>query len=61
VRISGRLPGPGAIGAAAGLAMLAATSIVEGSLVAGVLRAGFEAVAFAACFVTFRRYLALTG
>jgi hypothetical protein len=51
---------PWAIGAAAGLAVLAGTSIVEGSLVEGALRAGFEAVAFAACFVTFRRYLGLT-
>jgi hypothetical protein len=51
---------PWAIGAAAGLVMLAGTSIVEGSLIEGVLRAGFEAVAFAACFVTFRRSLALT-
>jgi hypothetical protein len=51
---------PWAIGASAGLAMLVATSIVERSLVQGALRASFEAVAFAACFVTFRRYLALT-
>jgi hypothetical protein len=56
----GPLARPWAIGAAAVVAMLAGTSIGEGSLVEGVLRAGFEAVAFAVCFVTFRRYLALT-
>lgn len=56
----GPLARPWTIGAAAVVAMLAGTAIVEGSLVEGVLRAGVEAVAFAACFVTFRRYLALT-
>jgi hypothetical protein len=52
---------PAPIGAAAVLAMLVATSVLEGSLVEGALRAGFEAFAFTACFFTFRRPLALTG
>lgn len=56
----GPLARPWAIGAAAGLAMLIGTSVLEGSLIEGALRASFETVAFAACFVTLRRFLALT-
>jgi hypothetical protein len=57
----GPLARPGLIGAAAVVAMLVATSVFEGALVEGVLRAGFEAVAFTACFFALRRPLALTG
>lgn len=57
----GALGRPGLIGAAAVLAMLVGTSVAEGSLIDGALRAGFEAVAFAACFVSFRRFLVLSG
>jgi hypothetical protein len=57
----GPLARPRLIGSAAVLTMLVATSVLEGSLVQGVLRAAFEAVAFTACFFAFRRPLALTG
>jgi hypothetical protein len=57
----GALARPWLIGGSAVLAMLIATSVLEGSLVEGALRAGFEAVAFSACFFAFRRPLALTG
>lgn len=52
---------PWLIGGAAVLAMLVATSVAEGSLIEGALRAGFEAFAFAVCFFGFRRFLALTS
>ena len=51
---------PSAIGAVAVLAMLAGTSVVEGSVIEGLIRAAFEGALFAMCFVAFRRPLALT-
>jgi hypothetical protein len=48
------------IGTAVTLAMLAATSVAERSIVEGALRAAFEGVAFTLCFLAFRRPLALT-
>jgi len=51
---------PWLIGGAAIVAMLVGTAVAEGSLLEGALRAGFEAVAFVACFAAFRRNLALT-
>jgi hypothetical protein len=57
----GPLARPALIGAAAVLAMLVATSVLERSLAEGALRAAFEAFAFAVCFFAFRRPLALTG
>lgn len=57
----GPLARPVLIGAAAMVAMLVATSILEGSLVEGAIRAAFEGVLFTACFLTLRRPLALTG
>lgn len=57
----GSLGRPWLIGGAAVLAMLVATSVAEDSLVEGLLRAGFEAVAFTACFFGLRRPLALTS
>jgi hypothetical protein len=56
----GALAQPLLIGAGATFGMLAITSVAERSLVEGALRAGFEAVAFAVCFVALRRPLALT-
>ena len=50
---------PWLIGAAAVGAMLVASSIAERSLVEGVLRAAFEAVAFVACLLAFGRFLGL--
>jgi hypothetical protein len=57
----GPLARPSLIGAAAVVLMLLATGLAEGSFVEGALRAGFEACAFTACFVAFRRFLALSG
>jgi hypothetical protein len=57
----GPLARPALIGAAAIAAMLVATSVLEGSLVEGAIRAAFEGVLFIACFLTLRRPLALTG
>jgi hypothetical protein len=57
----GPLARPALIGAAAMVAMLLATSILEGSLVEGAIRAAFEGLLFTACFITLRRPLALTG
>ena len=56
----GALARPLLIGAGVTFGMLALTSLAERSLVEGSLRAGFEAVAFAVCFVALRRPLALT-
>lgn len=55
----GTLANPRLIGAAAILAMLLFTWVAEDSLIEGVLRAGFEAVAFVLCFFAFRRFLGL--
>jgi hypothetical protein len=52
---------PVLIGVGAVAAMTAATAVLEGSLVQGLLRGAFEGLAFAVCFVAFRRYLALSG
>jgi hypothetical protein len=57
----GPLAQPWLIGCAAMLAMLLGTGILEGSIVEGAIRATFEGVAFAACFLVLRRPLALTG
>jgi hypothetical protein len=57
----GPLAQPALIGAAATFAIVAATAVLEGSLVEGALRGAFEAAAFAACFAALRRPLALTG
>ena len=57
----GPLAHPLLLGGGATLLVLTGTSVAEGSLVEGVLRAGFEACAFAICFVALRRSLALTG
>jgi hypothetical protein len=57
----GPLARPWPIGAGAALAMLVGTSVVEGSLIAGLIRAAFEAALYATCFVAFRRFLVLTG
>jgi hypothetical protein len=56
----GPLAQPVLIGAAAVIVMLVATAVLEGSLLQGLIRAGFEAFAFAICFFAFRRPLALT-
>ena len=56
----GPLARPWLIGAAAALLMLVGTSVAEGSVIEGATRAGFEAAMFAACFIAFRRPLALT-
>jgi hypothetical protein len=56
----GRLARPWGIGAAAVVAMLAGTSVLEGSAIEGLIRAAFEGALFAVCFVAFRRPLALT-
>ena len=56
----GPLARPWLIGLAAVLTMLAATTVLERSIVEGLLRAGFEAAAFAVAFVVFRRPLALS-
>lgn len=50
---------PPLIGAAAMLAVLVGTSFAEHSVVEGAIRASFEGVAFAACFLVLRRFLAL--
>jgi hypothetical protein len=55
----GPLARPWLIGAAAVLLMLVGTSFAEGSVLAGAIRASFEAALFAVCFVAFRRPLAL--
>jgi hypothetical protein len=52
---------PWLIGAAAALAMLVGTSVAEGSLIEGLIRAAFEAALYATCFVAFRPFLALRG
>jgi hypothetical protein len=57
----GPLARPWLIGTAAALAMLVATSVLESSVLAGAIRAAFEAALFAVCFVAFRRRLALTA
>lgn len=57
----GPLAHPVLVGGAAVCAMLAATAVLEGSIVEGLLRGAFEATAFVACFVALRRPLALTG
>jgi hypothetical protein len=57
----GPLAHPLLIGAGATFGMLAITSLAERSVVEGALRAGFEAVAFAVCFVALRRPLALSN
>jgi len=71
LRVSSRDPAPGlaadlgsaasplAIGGAAVLLILLGTSVAERSLTEGALRGGFEAVAFATCFLALRRPLAL--
>jgi hypothetical protein len=51
---------PWLIGAVAAGTMLVATSILEGSVVEGALRGGFEAILFVGCFAALRRPLALT-
>jgi hypothetical protein len=51
---------PWLIGGAAVATMLVATSILEGSVVEGALRGGFEAMLFVGCFLALRRPLALT-
>jgi hypothetical protein len=51
---------PWLIGAAAVGTMFVATSILEGSVVEGALRGGFEAMVYAGCFLALRRPLALT-
>lgn len=55
----GPLARPVLIGAAAMLAMFAWTSFAERSVLQGAIRAAFEGVAFAACFLALRRFLAL--
>jgi hypothetical protein len=55
----GPLARPGLIGAAAVLGVLVVTSFAERSVAAGAIRAAFEGVAFAACFFSLRRFLAL--
>jgi hypothetical protein len=55
----GPLAHPGLIGAGAMLVMLVGTGVAEGSAVEGAIRAGFEGVAFAACFLALRRPLGL--
>jgi hypothetical protein len=57
----GPLARPWLIGGAAVLAMLVATSVLEGSVIAGTIRAAFEAALFAVCFGALRRPLALTA
>jgi hypothetical protein len=42
------------------VAMLAGTSVLEGSAIEGLIRAAFEGALFAVCFVAFRRPLALS-
>lgn len=56
----GPLARPWLIGAAAALAMVTATSILERSLLGGLLRGGFEAILFIVCFGAFRRPLGLS-
>jgi hypothetical protein len=56
----GPLARPWLIGLGAVLTMLASTSVLERSVVAGLLRAGFEATAFTVAFMIFRRPLALS-
>ncbi|HMI28541.1 MAG TPA: hypothetical protein VK490_02470, partial [Gaiellaceae bacterium] len=51
---------PWLIGGTAVGAMLVATSILEGSMVEGALRGGFEAILFVGCFLVLRRPLVLT-
>jgi hypothetical protein len=57
----GPLARPWLIGGVAVLAMLVGTSLLEGSVIEGTIRAAFEAALFAACFVAFRRRLGLTA
>ena len=57
----GPLAHPALVGATAVCAMLAATAVLEGSVVEGLLRGAFEATAFVTCFFALRRPLALTG
>jgi hypothetical protein len=56
----GPLAHPALIGCIATLAMLIGTAFAEGSVLAGSLRAAFEAVIFVACFAALRRPLALS-
>jgi hypothetical protein len=56
----GPLAHPALIGCLATFAMLIGTAFAEGSVVEGALRAAFEAILFAACFVALRRPLALS-
>ncbi len=55
----GPLAHPALIGSLATLAILIGTAFAEGSVVAGALRAAFEALLFVACFAALRRPLAL--
>jgi hypothetical protein len=55
----GPLAHPALIGAAAMLVMLVGTGFAEGSIVEGAIRAAFDGVAFAACFLALRRPLGL--
>jgi hypothetical protein len=55
----GPLAQPALIGAGVMLIMLVGTSVAESSVVEGAIRAGFEGIAFAACFLALRRPLAL--
>ncbi len=55
----GPLARPALIGMAAMLAMLVGTSFAERSVAEGAIRAAFEGIAFAACFLALRRFLAL--
>ena len=55
----GPLAHPALVGAAAMLVMLVGTGLAERSLLEGALRAGFEGLAFAACFLALRRPLVL--
>jgi hypothetical protein len=57
----GALARPVVVGGAAAFAMFAATSVLEGSVVEGLIRGAFEASVFAACFLALRRPLALSG
>jgi hypothetical protein len=57
----GPLARPALLGTAAACAMFAATALFEQSVVEGLLRGAFEAVAFTLCFTALRRPLALSG
>jgi hypothetical protein len=55
----GPLAHPALIGAGAVLVMLVGTGFAESSVVEGAMRAGFEGLAYAACFLALRRPLGL--